>query len=48
MESIKGRVITGGDVQGDGMHIFLDDGRIIVVAGLFAAAVCEIDKSQVN
>lgn len=33
IDSIRGRVISGGDVNDDGMHLILDDGRVLVIQG---------------
>ena len=30
IESISGQTITGGEVNGDELHLYLDDGRILV------------------
>ena len=39
MNGLLGRSIVGWSMQDDGMHFDLDDGRVIVVAGVFALSV---------
>lgn len=34
IDAIRGRVIEGGDVNEDGMHLLLDDGRVLVLLGI--------------
>lgn len=34
IESLQGRVIEGGEVNSDGMHLNLDDGRTLIVLGV--------------
>lgn len=35
IESIVGKSITGGAVEKDGMHLYLDDGRVVIILGIF-------------
>ena len=48
MDSISGHVINGGDITDDGMHIFLDDGRVVIFTGQFMAFVGMLDKRSIN
>ena len=34
LDSIRGRVTEGGDVNVDGMHLLLDDGRVLIISGV--------------
>jgi hypothetical protein len=34
IDSISGQTITGGEVNDDGLHLYLDDGRVLVVLGV--------------
>ena len=48
MESIRGHAIDGGDFTQDGMHLFLDDGRVIVLTGTFVAFVGSFQKQTLQ
>jgi len=39
MDGLIGRALIGWSMQDDGMHFDLDDGRVVVIAGMFALAV---------
>lgn len=39
MEALQGSRITGGERTDDGLHIYLDDGRLLVFAGEFVLYV---------
>ena len=39
MASIQGFRIDGGEVTSDGMHMYLSDGRILVISGNFMVGV---------
>ena len=39
MNGLIGRQLLGWSMQEDGMHFDLDDGRVVVIAGVFALAV---------
>lgn len=39
MNGLLGRLIVGWNMQDDGMHFELDDGRSIVLTGVFCLAV---------
>lgn len=39
MNGVIGCSLTGWSMQDDGMHFDLDDGRVIVIAGVFALVV---------
>ena len=39
MEAVSGRVISGGDVTEDGMHLYLDDGKVLIFAGAFVVGI---------
>lgn len=34
VESVSGRTITDGEVNEDGLHLYLDDGRILIILGV--------------
>lgn len=34
IDSVRGIVIEGGDVNSDGLHLQLNDGRVLVIAGV--------------
>jgi hypothetical protein len=34
IDSISGQTITGGEVNEDGLHLYLDDGRILIFVGV--------------
>jgi len=45
--SVTGRTIVGGeiDVEARGFHLKLDDGRCVIVTGVFVVALVEIGKT---
>lgn len=45
MEALQGARITGGERTDDGLHVYLDDGRLLVFAGEFILYV-GIEKKQ--
>lgn len=46
IETLTGRAITGGDVDHEGMHLFLDDGRVLVIVGIVYAGILEKETMQ--
>ena len=46
IDSITGKSITGGGVEHDGMHLYLDDGRVIIILGVFYVGYCEKETLQ--
>lgn len=48
MEHLSGSRISGGERTDEGMHVFLDDGRILVFVGEFAMAVMIADKRNLQ
>ena len=48
MDGLIGRLIVGWNMQDDGMHLDLDDGRIIVLSGVFALAVFTPQATNVH
>ena len=48
MDLITGRIIYGGSMQMDGMHINLDNGTSIIVIGDFQVGILEAEKITVN
>lgn len=34
VESIRGLSVDGGEVNSDGLHLFLSDGRVLVILGV--------------
>lgn len=45
---ITGRMICGGQIVEDGMHLYMDDGRIIVIVGQFGAGIMIGTRDQIN
>lgn len=48
VRTLLGRRINGWYVKDGGMHIDLDDGRTVVVAGAFVVGIMEADKSHLH
>lgn len=48
MDELTGRIIYGGDVTDDGMHIALDDGRILVITGAFVVGLVQLGKESLQ
>lgn len=48
LDSIKNAVILSGELSEDGLHFYLDDGRVIVFYGQFILGVARPDKSTIN
>lgn len=46
IDSLKGSVIDGGDVNEDGMHLRLGDGRVLVIAGVVYVGKLEKETLQ--
>lgn len=44
IEHATGRVIVGGDVGEGGLHLYLDDGRMLIFTGMFITALMDIEK----
>jgi len=47
-ESLKDAVITGGDVNDDGLHVYLSDGRVLMFVGDFLVYVGVTNKSALQ
>jgi len=48
MEHLSGSVISHGERTDEGMHVYLEDGRVLVFAGDFVMAVLVIDKKNLQ
>ncbi len=48
MEGILGHVISKYQVTPEGMHFFLDDGRIVLFSGTFFIAVYSAEAHSVH
>ena len=45
LDSLKSGVIEGGNLTEDGLHIFLEDGRVVVFYGSFILGVVRPDRT---
>ena len=48
MEHLSGSVISAGERTDEGMHVYLEDGRVLVFVGDFVMAVMVVDKSSLQ
>jgi len=48
LDAITGRVIVGGELTDDGMHINLDDGRILIFDGDFIVGLAQINRKALQ
>lgn len=48
MEHLSGAKIQGGERTDEGMHISLEDGRVLVFVGEFVMGVMVLDKRQIQ
>lgn len=49
VENLEGATIVGGEVEDDeGLHIHLQDGRVLVIAGFFAMALVRPDERSLH
>ena len=49
LDSLEGAVIVSGHVEEDeGMHIVLQDGRVLIVAGVFALSLMRFDTEKLH
>lgn len=49
MEAIEGAVIVAGYVvDEEGMHICLQDGRVLIVAGVFALSLQRLSSGKLH
>jgi hypothetical protein len=46
IDSISGQTITGGEVNDDGLHLYLDDGRVLIILGV--VCVGELEKETLQ
>ena len=46
IEAIVGRTVVSGDISDDGLHLWLDDGRVLIVIGIIA--VCEVNQNSIQ
>ena len=45
LASLRSAVISGGDLTDDGLHIFLEDGRVVIFYGQFILGVVRPDRT---
>lgn len=48
MEHLSGSKISGGARTDEGMHVYLEDGRILVFVGEFVMGVMVLDKRHMQ
>ena len=48
LETLKGSIIEGGQETEDGLHIYLQDGRILLFVGEFTVFVGILDKGSIQ
>jgi len=48
MEHLSGSKISGGSRTDEGMHAFLEDGRVLVFVGEFVMGVMVLDKRHLQ
>jgi hypothetical protein len=49
LDQLEGATIVSCEVQeDDGMHMVLQDGRILVIAGLFALSLLRLDRERLH
>ena len=46
LEGVFGRTITSGEVNEDGLHLSLSDGRVIIIVGTFVLSVCTLSHES--
>ena len=46
LAGIEGRTITSGEVNEDGLHLSLSDGRVIIIVGTFVLSVCTLSHES--
>ena len=47
-KSLSDGLIVGGEVTDEGMHLYLQDGRVLIFAGDFVVYVGIADKSKLQ
>ena len=48
LESLKGSTIQEGGVTEDGLHILLEDGRVVIFCGQFIFGITRPDKQTLQ
>lgn len=49
VDALRGAVIVDGGHDGpDGVHLELEDGRYIIVTGVFVMGLCRVSNQTVN
>lgn len=48
LDHLSGSRISGGERTDEGMHVYLDDGRVLVFVGEFVMGVMILDKRQLQ
>ena len=46
IDSVRGKTIDDGEVNEDGLHLYLDDGRVLIVLGI--VYVGELEKGTLQ
>ena len=49
LDQLEGATIVSSYVEDDeGMHLVLEDGRILIIAGMFTIGLYRVDRSTLN
>jgi hypothetical protein len=49
LDQLEGATIVSSEIlEDDGMHIAFSDGRILVIAGLFALSLLRLDRERLH
>ena len=49
LDAIEGAVIVSGYVEDDeGMHLAFSDGRVLIIAGVFAISLMRLDRERLH
>ncbi len=46
VESVTGHSVTGGGYDSEGLHLFLDDGRVVIIMGYVFIGTMEKETLQ--
>lgn len=48
MDELSGLKITGGEINNDGMHLYLDDGRVLIMEGAFIVGLARVERMSLQ
>lgn len=49
LDQLEGATIVSSHVDGDeGMHLVMQDGRVLIIAGVFALSVLRIERGKLH